>query len=149
MQLKEIMTREVEAVRPETAVKEAAELMRTLEIGTLLVSTGDRLVGVLTDRDITVRAVTEGGDAMSRPVCNVMTPEVAYCFEDQDVTEAARVMEERQVRRLPVLDRNKRLVGIISLDDLATGAGDATLAGEVLKEVSEPDPPRRRRGPVR
>jgi CBS domain-containing protein len=149
MQLKEIMTREVEAVRPETAVKEAAELMRTLEIGTLLVSTGDRLVGVLTDRDITVRAVTEGGDTMSMPVCNVMTPEVAYCFEDQDVTEAARVMEERQVRRLPVLDRNKRLVGIISLDDLATGAGDATLAGEVLKEVSELDPPRRRRGTIR
>ena len=148
MQLKEIMTREVEAVRPETTVKEAAELMRTLGVGTLLVSTGDRLVGMLTDRDITVRAVAERGDATRMPVCNVMTREVAYCFEDQDVTEAARIMEERQVRRLPVLDRNKQLVGIVSLDDIATGAGDATLAGEVLKEVSEPAPPRRSRGPV-
>jgi CBS domain-containing protein len=149
MRLKEIMTREVEAVRPETTVKEAAELMRMLEIGALLVSTGDRLVGMLTDRDIAVRAVAEGCDVTRTPVCNLMTTEVAYCFENQDVTEAARVMEERQVRRLPVLDRNKQLVGIVSLDDLATDAGDATLAGKVLKEVSEPDPPQRRRGPVR
>jgi CBS domain-containing protein len=86
------MTREVEAVRPETTVKEAAELMRTLEIGTLLVSTGDRIAGVLPDRDIMVRAVAEGGDAARTPVCsNVMTPEVAYCFEDQDVTEGAGI----------------------------------------------------------
>jgi CBS domain-containing protein len=143
MQIREVMTREVEAVRPDLTLKEAAQLMRALEVGALPVSTGDRLVGMLTDRDLTVRAVAEGHDPARTQVCSVMTPELVSCFEDQDVTEAARVMEERQLRRLPVLNRNQQLVGIISLDDLATGTGDPELAGEVLRQVSEPAEPRR------
>ena len=138
MQLKEIMTREVEAVRPDETVKEAAQLMKTLEVGMLPVSTGDRLVGMLTDRDITVRVVAEGYDPATTQVCSVMTPESVSCFEDQDVTEAARAMEERQIRRLPVLNRKKQLVGIIALDDLATRTGYPELAGEVLEHVAEP-----------
>jgi Mg/Co/Ni transporter MgtE len=100
----------------------------------LPVCNGDRLVGMLTDRDLTIRAVAEGRRSK---ITTVMTPEVAYCFEDQDIEEAERVMEKHQIRRLPVLNREKRLVGIVSLGDFAT-KDDETRAGETLERVSEP-----------
>jgi CBS domain-containing protein len=111
--------------------------MKTLEVGVLPVSTGDRLVGMLTDRDIALRVVAEDHDPATTPVCQVMTPESVSCFEDQDVTEAARVMEERRIRRLPVLNRQHQLVGLVSLDDVATRTGDPELAGEVLRHAAE------------
>ena len=104
----------------------------------LPVCDGDRLVGVITDRDITVRSVAQGHDPKTARVQEVMTPEVIYCFDDEDVKEAAKKMEEKQVRRLPVLNREKRLVGIVSLGDLAVRTGKEKLAGEVLERVSEP-----------
>ncbi|MEW6296415.1 MAG: CBS domain-containing protein [Thermodesulfobacteriota bacterium] len=143
MQLKEIMTQGVDVISPDATLQEAAAKMKTLDVGPLPVCDGDRLVGMLTDRDIAVRAVAEGRDPTTTPVREVMTPEVIYCFEDQSVEEAAKLMEEKQIRRLPILNRNKWLVGIVSLGDLAVGTGDQQLAGEVLEQVSEPAEPRR------
>ena len=144
MQVKEVMTRGVECMRPDATLQEAARKMRELDVGPLPVcGDNDRLVGMLTDRDITVRAVAEGQDPKSALVRDIMTPSIIYCFEDQDVTEAARLMKENQIRRLVVLNRNKRLVGIVSLGDLAVETGDEELAGKTLEEVSEPARPRR------
>ena len=142
MKVNEIITHDPEVIRPETALIEAAQKMKSLDIGMLPICDGDRLVGVITDRDITVRGVAQGYDPKTARVQEVMTPEVIYCFDDEDVKEAAKKMEEKQVRRLPVLNREKRLVGIVSLGDLAVRTGKEKLAGEVLERVSEPGHPR-------
>jgi CBS domain-containing protein len=138
MQLKDIMTADPLILSPETALREAAQSMRDLDSGVMPVGENDRLVGMLTDRDITVRATAEGRDPNSTPVRDVMTPDVVYCFEDEEVDTAARKMEEHQIRRLIVLNRDKRLVGIASLGDLAVHAPSDRLAGEVTEAVSEP-----------
>ena len=118
--------------------------MRDLDIGLLPVcGDNDRLVGMLTDRDITIRAVAEGQDCRISLVRDAMTPNLVYCFEDEDITEAAELMKENQIRRLVVLDNDKRLVGIVSLGDLAVDAGDEELVGSALAGVSEPAEPRR------
>ena len=137
MQVKDIMTRDVRAIHVNESLEAAAAGMALLDVGPLPVHDGEKLVGVLTDRDIVVRAVARGMDPIQTRVGQVMTPAVVHCYEDQDVHEAARLMEEHQVRRLIVLDRNERLVGIVSLGDLAVGTGDEKLAGEVLEGVSE------------
>jgi CBS domain-containing protein len=137
MKLKEIMTKLVETVAPDIPIQEAANRMRSLDVGVLPVFKGDRLVGMLTDRDLTIRAIAEGKDPKTTTVQEAMTADVAYCFEDQDVEEAGRIMKENQIRRLPVLNRDKLLVGIVSLGDLATRA-DEKRAGETLEKVSEP-----------
>jgi CBS-domain-containing membrane protein len=111
-------------------------------VGPLPVCEGDHLVGIITDRDITVRATAEALPPQLGQVRDVMTPDVVYCFEDQDVQEAARLMQEHQVRRLVVLNRDKRLAGIVSLGDLGVGTGDEKLAGETLGQVSEPASPK-------
>ena len=138
MKVNEIITHDPQVIRPETALIEAAQKMKSLDIGMLPVCDGDRLVGVITDRDITVRGVAQGYDPKTARVQEVMTPEVIYCFDDEDVKDVAKKMEEKQVRRLPVLNREKRLVGIVSLGDLAVRTGKEKLAGEVLERVSEP-----------
>ena len=137
MQVSQILTRDVETSRPDTTVKEAAQRMRSGDIGSLPVCDGRRLLGMVTDRDITIRVTAEGRDATNTPVTDAMTPEVAFVFEDQDVQEAARVMKERQIRRLPVVNREKQLVGIVSIGDLAV-AGDDRTSGDTLQQVSEP-----------
>ena len=142
MQLKEIMTHGAEVITPEATLQEAAKKMQRLDIGPLPVCDGERLVGMLTDRDITVRAVAEGCDPTTTTVREAMTPDVAYCFEDEEVHEAAKVMEQYQIRRLPILNRNKRLVGVVSLGDLAVSPDNRRLAGQVLEQVSEPADPR-------
>jgi CBS domain-containing protein/sporulation protein YlmC with PRC-barrel domain len=143
MQLKEVMTRQVEVVHPEATLWEAAQKMAMLDVGPLPVCTGDQLVGMLTDRDITVWATAEGRDPKIARVYEVMTPEAVYAFEDQDVSEAARLMEEHQIRRVAILNRDKQLVGIVSLGDLAVHLGDVQQAGETLERVSEPAEPQR------
>lgn len=143
MLLKDIMTRDVQVIPPDAPVKVAAEKMKALDVGPLPVCDGDRLVGILTDRDIAVRAVAEGRDPKRTKVRDIMTPEVVYAFEDQDVEEAARLMRDRQLRRLVVLNREKRLTGIVSLGDLAVETRDKTLAGDVLEKVSEPSEPKK------
>jgi CBS domain-containing protein len=137
MQLSQIITREVETIGPQTSIKEAAQRMRSLDVGSLPVCDGRRLLGMVTDRDITIRITSEGRDVNTTPVSEAMTPDLAFVFEDDDVRQAAKVMKERQIRRLPVLDRGKNLVGIISLGDLS-GTGDDKLSGDTLEQVSEP-----------
>ncbi len=144
MLVRNVMTRGVECIRPTASLQEAARRMRDLDVGPLPVcGDNDRLVGMVTDRDITVRATAEGRDPKTARVQDVMTPDVTYCFEDQDVTEATRLMEDNQIRRLVVLDRDKRLVGILSLGDLAVRTGEEQLSGEALEQVSEPAQSRR------
>lgn len=142
MQLKEVMTRDPECVAPDTTLQEAAQRMRDRDVGPLPVCENDRLVGILTDRDISVRAVAEGRDPRATEVREAMTPGIDYCFEDEDVSEAARIMKAKQIRRLAVLNRDKRLVGIVSLGDLAVKRGDEEQAGEALERISEPARPR-------
>jgi CBS domain-containing protein len=138
MQIKEIMTQDPVVAGPDTTLREAAQMMRDLDSGVLPVGEDDRLLGILTDRDITVRATAEGRDPNSTPVREVMSSEVVSCFVDDDVRGAAGKMEEHQLRRLVVLDRNERLVGIVSLGDLAVHTADDQVAGEVTEAVSEP-----------
>jgi CBS domain-containing protein len=138
MQLKDVMTPGVEVIAPEASIYEAAEKMSHLDIGPLPVCDGERLVGMLTDRDITVRAVAAGRDPRMTPVRDIMTPDAVYGFEDQDVQDAARLMAQYQIRRLPVLNRSKQLVGMVALGDLAVHAGTQPRAAEVLEQVSEP-----------
>jgi CBS domain-containing protein len=135
--IKEIMTPMVKCVPPHEKLSEAARLMGEMDVGALPICDNDRLVGMLTDRDITVRAVAQGRDPNTTTVRDVMSAGIVYVYDDQDVEEAARLFEARKIRRLPVLNRNKRLVGIVSLGDVAVNAG-SSLGGEALKEVSEP-----------
>ena len=137
MQVSDIITRDVETVRPDTTVKEVAQRMRSADIGSLPVCDGRRLLGMVTDRDITIRITAEGRDAANTPVLEAMTPDVAFVFEDQDVQEAAKIMQDRQIRRLPVVSRDKQLVGIVSIGDIAV-AGDDRTSGDTLQKISEP-----------
>jgi CBS domain-containing protein len=141
--IQEIMTRNVEVVRPDAPIREAAEKMRSLDVGSLPVCDGQRLVGMITDRDITIRAIADGRDPSQTPVTEAMTPEIVYCYDDQDVKEVAELMEERQIRRLPIISRDKRLVGIVSLGDLAVDTGKKKMAGQTLTEISKPARPDR------
>lgn len=137
----EIMSTDVQVVEPQETLRHAAELMQTLDVGSLPVCEGNRLLGMLTDRDITVRGIAEGLNADEACVSDVMSPGVEYCTVDQDTEEVLRLMGDKQVRRLPVVDGDKLLVGIVSLGDLALrqpGHVDQT-----VREISEPGSPAR------
>ena len=137
MQVREVMTRGVQCIAPQTPLQEAAAKMRELDTGCLPVCENNRLAGMLTDRDIVIRAVAEGRDPQTCTARDVMTCGIVHCFEDDDVEEAAQLMKDRQIRRLLVLNRNKQLVGIVSLGDLAVDTGDDQFSGEILERVSE------------
>jgi CBS domain-containing protein len=143
MFVSEIMTRGVECTHPETSLDEAANRMRQLDVGLLPVCDHDRLIGMVTDRDITVRATAEALDPLTSQVRDVMTPRVSWCFEDDDVRVAGQKMKDEQIRRLPVMDHNRRMVGIVSLGDIAIESGDDELTGNVLEGVSDPNRPMR------
>jgi CBS domain-containing protein len=138
-----VMTRDVAVVNSTDSVRAAAAVLKQLNIGSAPVCNGRSLVGMITDRDIAVRAVADGRDPLNTPVEQVMTRDVVYCFEDQDVQEVADAMAASQVRRMPILNRQHELVGIVSLGDLAVDVDDDELTGEVLEEVSQPSRPRR------
>jgi CBS domain-containing protein len=138
MRVSNIMSTDVQVIRPEASLQSAAEMMESLDVGALPVCDGTKLLGMLTDRDITIRAVAHGADPSTSSVSMAMSPDVIYCFDDDDVEEAAKLMEKRQIRRLPILNHDKKLVGILSLGDVATRTGDEKLSGEMLEEISEP-----------
>lgn len=138
MKIRDILTKDPEVVHPDATICEAARKMKECDIGMLPVCDGERLVGSLTDRDLTIRAVADGADPLKTKVREVMTSKVYYCFEDDGLQEAARVMEDQQIRRLPVINSDKRLVGIISLGDLAVRTHDQKLVEEVMERVCEP-----------
>lgn len=143
MLVQDVMTRHAECTRPSATLQEAAERMQQLNVGSLPVCDNDRLVGMITDRDITVRSVSAGHDPQTDHVADAMTPGITWCYEDQEVEEAAHLMNEKQIRRLPVLNREKRLVGIVSLGDLAVQTGDDELVGDTVEGISEPSLPTR------
>jgi len=132
------MTPVVETIRPDSTLREAAEKMRSLDVGSLPVYDNRELKGIITDRDIAIRAVAAGHDPSTTKVSDVMSSDVIYCFEDQSVEEGAQVMERHQIRRLLILSRDHQLVGIVSLGDLAVRSRNDQMSGEVLEEVSEP-----------
>jgi CBS domain-containing protein len=132
----DVMSRHVRVASPEDTVQQAARTMREEDTGVLPVGEDDRLVGMVTDRDVALRLVAEGKDPARTRVREVMTPEVRYVFEDEDLGRAAEAMAEQQVRRLPVVNRDKRLVGIVSLGDLATDGRAQRLAGRALAGVA-------------
>jgi CBS domain-containing protein len=143
MRIGEVMTRSVEVIGPDARLREAAGKMKTLDVGLIPVCDGDKLRGTLTDRDITVRGVAEGYDPAETKVADIMSTDLAYCFEDDEIEAALNLMEKRQIRRLPILSREKRLVGIVSLGDLAVHTGQKARLGETLEEVSQPTTPKR------
>ena len=136
MQLKEFVNSRVETIQSSDTLQRAAEKMRELDVGSLPVCDDGQLVGMITDRDITIRAVAKGSDPAAATVSEVMTAEILWCFENEEVEHAARIMQEHQVRRIVVLNEAKELVGITSLGELATATGDRLLAGETLESVS-------------
>ncbi len=132
----EIMTRNVELTAPDETLQDAARKMRLRDVGFLPICDGQRLVGTLSDRDIAVRAVAEGLDPRSTPVRDLATQKLVWCFEDEDIGKAAHKMQSEQVRRLMVIDRkNRQLVGVVSLGDLAAN-GTRSISAEVLQSVS-------------
>ena len=136
MKIAELMTRDVEVISPDDTLHTAAKMMADLNAGVLPVGENDRLVGMITDRDITVRAIARGRDPDKTAVRDAMSDEVRYCFDDENPEEVARKMGAWQVRRLPVLNRDKRLVGIVSLGDLVIGGAEEP-GKEALKEISQ------------
>lgn len=136
MKVNECMTREVRLASPRQTIREAAQMMIECDAGILPVGEDDRLVGMITDRDIALRAVARNLPP-DTPVREVMSKEVLYCFEDEDIKKVADNMGEQQIRRLPVVNRDKRLVGIISLGDLAHRA-DVKIVGHAVTDISKP-----------
>jgi CBS domain-containing protein len=136
MKVSEVMTRDVQTVRPDQPVQQAASFMLSADAGSIPVTDGDRLIGMITDRDIAVRGIAKGYGP-DTPVRELMTDEIICAREDDDVDDVATKMSEAQVRRLPVIDRDERLCGIVSLGDLSRDADEDT-AAEALQGVSEP-----------
>lgn len=136
MKVSEVMTRDVKLVAPTESICDAAKMMAECDAGALPVGENDRLVGVITDRDIAIRAVGENKGPQT-PVRDVMTPQVLYCFEDETLEHVAENMGEQQVRRLPVLNREKRLVGIVSIADVSRSTRPNT-AGKSVAAISQP-----------
>lgn len=139
MKLRDIMTESVDVISPDATIKEAAKKMDDINVGSLPVCDGERLVGMITDRDIVIRSISVGQDPNSTRVRDAMSSQdLIWCYDDSDVSEAAQKMEERQIRRLPVINRDKKLVGIVALGDLATEGAGKDLKAEVIEGVSEP-----------
>ena len=136
-QLKDLMSRDVKVVGPDVTIADAARMMRDGDFGMLPVSENDRMIGTISDRDIAIRAVAEGKGADTK-VRDVMSEGIAWAYEDDSVEKAAKLMSERQVRRLPVVDRDKRLIGIVALGDFAVERSQIQPAAQALSEISKP-----------
>lgn len=136
MKVSEAMTSDVRIASPDQSIQEAASMMAELDSGALPVGENDRLVGMLTDRDIAIRAVARG-IGPDATVGDVMTPEIRYCYEDEDAEDVSRNLAAQKIRRIPVVDRSKRLVGILALGDLARKSSNGSVA-ETLSAISRP-----------
>jgi len=139
-QVSEVMTHGVRTLSPQDTMQRAARTMSDLNVGALPVCDGEKLVGMVTDRDITVRGVAQGCPPDSTTLRELMSPEVRWCFDDAPLDEALEQMRDAQIRRLPVIDHERHLVGMLSLGDVATTAGTADVA-ETLACISEPAEP--------
>ena len=142
LRIKDVMTPQAEVISPDATTEDAAALMKTLDIGVLPVCDEEGLVGILTDRDLVVRVLAAARDPKAM-LGEAMTPSVVYCFDDDDLEHAAAVMAGQQIRRLPVLNKNRKMVGIVSVGDIAVNTQDHQLTGKVLEDVSQPSLPKR------
>jgi CBS domain-containing protein len=136
MQVRELMSSDVEVIAPDTTIEDAARRMRDADVGALPVGDNDQLIGMVTDRDIVVRGVAEGKADGNATVRDVLTGALTFCFEEDDVEDAANLMADRQVRRLPVLSADKKLVGMLALADISRRDVDA--GGAALGDISQP-----------
>lgn len=146
MKVAEVMTPHVTLVQPDQSIVEAAKTMASDDIGALPVGENDRLIGMITDRDIVVRGIAKGIAADAK-VREVMTEKIGYCFDDDEIEQAAEAMAEKRVRRLAVLNRGKRLVGMISLGDIAAADVEGDVSGDALRGVSRRGPPHTQESP--
>jgi CBS domain-containing protein len=135
--LKDVMSRDVKLVAPDATIREAAQQMRDGDFGMLPVAENDRMVGAISDRDIAIRAIADD-KGPTTAVREVMSEGICWAYEDDSVEQAATIMSERQVRRLPIVNRDKRLVGIVSLGDFAVDSADIEPAAEALSGISQP-----------
>jgi CBS domain-containing protein len=140
-QVAEVMTRSVRTMSPSDSIQRAAQAMDEMNIGSVPVCDGKKLVGMITDRDIAVRAVAKGRPAESTPLSEVMSKDPLWCFDDQPLEQAMEQMRDAQIRRLPVIDHGRKLVGILAMGDIATTAETADVADTLacISEPSEPD----------
>lgn len=136
MKVNEIMSREIRTVSPDTPLREIALIMRQADIGALIINQDDRMAGMITDRDLVIRAMADGMD-LNTPVSRIMSDEVRYCFEDEEVDHIAKNMAQLEKRRLPVVNRDKRLVGMVSLANVASCNADK-LSANLLRGVARP-----------
>ena len=136
-QLKDLMSRDVKVINPDMTIAEAAKKMRDGDFGMLPVGEHDHMIGTISDRDIAIRAVAEGKEGGAK-VRDVMSEGIIWVYEDDSVEQAAVIMSKRQVRRLPVVDRDKRLVGIVALGDFAVESSEIQPAAKALSEISKP-----------
>lgn len=143
MQVKEIMTRDVEMINSDAGLPEVARRMKQLEVGALPIWEDEELVGIITDRDIVVRAIAEGKDPLNTPISEIMTSEVFYCLENDDLYEAAKIMEEESIHRLLVLNNDGEPIGFVSLADFSVKCHNEHLVCEVLERISGPACPHR------
>ena len=135
--LKDLMSRDVQVISPDETIKEAAQHMRNGNFGMMPVGENDRMIGAISDRDIAMRAVADG-KAPSTTVREVMSEGIVWAYEDDSVDDAVKIMSEHQIRRLPIVNADKRLVGIVALGDFAVVSSDIEAAGEALSEISKP-----------
>jgi CBS domain-containing protein len=141
MNVSEIMTTDFEMIDATDSLREAARKMKSLNVGFLPVQEGTMLIGLVTDRDIVVRGLAEDRDVDATLVRDIVSSEVVYCYEDESVEDAVRLMADRQIRRLIVCDRNRLPVGVVSLGDIAAKTGQEQLSGEALERISTPAAP--------
>lgn len=137
MLAKDVMTKKPEFLPPDASLQEAADIMRDSDFGFVPVGENDRLIGTVTDRDIVIRGVAAGKDPTKTKLRDIMSPDVAYCFEDDSLEKVAKQMEDLQIRRLIVLNKDKRMTGVISLGDIATKCDDMRLCSELTEAVSQ------------
>jgi len=142
-QIKDLMTREVATLPATAKATQAAETMKSLNVGAIPICDGKRLLGMVTDRDLVVRVMAEHLSPEIEMISGIMTTDVDYCYEDQTVEEAAQVMQDRQVRRMPIINHDKELVGIVSLGDVAVKGSDKSTTAEALEQISRPAAPQR------
>jgi CBS domain-containing protein len=135
MKVSEVMHNRVTWVDPNTAIAEVAKKMRDEDVGAIPVGENDRLVGMITDRDIACRGVANGGDVKGMKARDVMTKGIVYCRDDEDLDDAVRIMEDKKIRRLPVINGKKRMVGMLSIGDISHAA-PRDVTGEVVRAVS-------------
>jgi CBS domain-containing protein len=143
MRVSEIMTSDFQMIDSTSSLIDAARKMKEFNVGFLPVKEGASVIGVVTDRDLVIRALAEGRDSGSTPVKDILSSDVVYCFEDDSVEEAVRLMEGNQVRRLIVCRSDRTPVGVLSLGDVAVKSGQEHLYGEALEQISEPAAPAR------